>query len=343
MPITLPLIAPERLDPTVRTQLERWKAELETFANGFDSPNSRNRLQEGIDEPTGIRLKGTTTLEGILVTPPLRVTLNTDIDELDPENRSIIRLFPTGATRTVHGMKAARDGRRIIIFNSGDEALVLKHRSTTASLGRRFHLSTGADVTIAANASVGVDVYFDALAGEWVQIGGSDPGATILDLDTDEVAVTNTTSETSVYSFAVPANRLEAGKGLRARLEGYFFKSAGSASNFSLKVTFGGTTLASGVIQSSIGAGSVDKGLISEVTIAVVSASDQRAVTRVLFGTGATEAAWTSWATDNNAEKNDLSLDLTTALTIDFLVTHAVADPGQSFKKHLGLVQVLRM
>lgn len=165
----------------------------------------------------------------------------------------------------------------------------------------------------------------------------------LLDVNATEVNVVNTTTETSIYSFSVPANSLAAGRRLHCRVEAFYTNTSTTFDSISVKVTFGGVTLVSGQVGGTFANSGANKRIFQlDASIAAVGASDQRALLDIFVGNqDVASAAWAGTDPDQSrAWKLLTTLDLTTALTFEVLITHGFADPGASFKKHLGVVEV---
>ena len=334
-------------DPAVVEELDRFVARFNGAMAGLGQNNPEADLELGIDRGSGVQLTRFADLTGPFILAGRSISLSSDIASLDPADDTVLRITPAAANRTVQGIRGGSDRRILIIYvpSSASYTLTLANESSSADAEKRIQLVGDANLTSVVGEARGWILQYDAADKQWVQLGGSAAIGAVgpIDVSTTSTPVTNTTTETSVYSFAVPANTLAAGRGLRFTMKGMYQKTAGAGASFSVKVTFGGTTLVSGAVATGLGSTANKRSTRVTCEISAVGASDQRAITRVLFGNNATgSAAWESTSTDNIAYHDTLALDLTTALTLEVLVTHSVADAGISFTKDFAVVELLQ-
>jgi hypothetical protein len=78
-------------------------------------------------------------------------------------------------------------------------------------------------------------------------------GVSILDRVTTDTTVTNTASETSVYSFSVPGGTLATNIALRLTIFATYTNSSGSTDTFTVRLKYGATTV--GTVQMDLGSG----------------------------------------------------------------------------------------
>lgn len=112
----------------------------------------------------------------------------------------------------------------------------------TGTIDGNVTLGGTLDVTGAVGLTAGLTV------GGVLTINGGVAGTTGLtakqDTDVTQTEVVNTTSETSVYSYAVPGNTLGSTKKLRLTLLGDYLNNSGGGDTFTVRVKYGATTVA---------------------------------------------------------------------------------------------------
>jgi hypothetical protein len=92
---------------------------------------------------------------------PAQITSNQD--NYAPGVARYLRLS-SDASRDITGLVAGVDGQRATIVNIGSNNIVLKNE-TTSTAANRFHNSTGADITLAADQKA--DLIYDNTTSRW--------------------------------------------------------------------------------------------------------------------------------------------------------------------------------
>lgn len=80
-----------------------------------------------------------------------------------------LQRWSSDASRNVTGLvfqQAAVDAQTILVVNTGAQNIVLVNESASSTAANRFHNSTGADITLAANQAA--DVIYDANTARWL-------------------------------------------------------------------------------------------------------------------------------------------------------------------------------
>lgn len=330
-------------DAAVIEELDRAYARLNGFLRGLGQVDAEGALEDGEDPGSGVQISTFADLSGPFILPTRAYSLSSDVLELDPGEATILRVTPVDAARTISGIKGGRDGRIIIIQvpRSATQTLTLAHAASGAQANRRLDLVGAANLASVAGEARAWMFWFDAVDNVWQMYGGSAAIGAVgaLDVNTAEVSVTNTTSQTSVYSFSLPANTLASGKILRLFLHGSYVKSAGATATFSMTVKLGSTTLASGTLASGLGSTANKRPTLLLVEIAGTGSNTQQATCKVWFGNAVADGTWTN-ITGNSIARDDPTEDETTVLTLDVLVTHNVADAGITFTRHGAVVLV---
>lgn len=336
----------ERLDSVVKNTFDQLIASLEPILSKLEvdprDPTTGNVLygQLGIRAP--LQVLNTWNF------PTLSVLLGSNINTFDHQNRVLLRLRPDGAARTINGFLAPTSPDQtpvLIVYNdSTTYALTLANQSTSATQVRdRMILTGAANVVLASGDSRSVWLAYSHTLNRWVQINAMNVGSNLLDVTAGLLTVENTTTETDVYNFTLPANTLANGNAIKMHLIGTYVKSAGAAASFGVEISLGGTNIVTGNVQTGIGSTADRRMLWLELLISAVAAAGQRAIVTGKFGppSGSAIQAWNDAGANLFAYHDSLTLDDTTALALRVAVTHSVADAGIIFRRQLAFVENL--
>ena len=154
----------------------------------------------------------------------------------------------------------------------------------------------------------------------------------ILDRDVTSQEVINTTTETTIYSFTVPANTLGSDRAIRLTLIGDHLKNIGGADTITIRIKFGATTIFSSVLNT--GASADRRAILIEFFLSANNATNaQVASTHYLMGTNNTVGgAGTSISADVFAIHNSIAEDTTGALALVITFEHSAADAALGTK-----------
>lgn len=174
--------------------------------------------------------------------------------------------------------------------------------------------SDGTDLTRLAIGTAGqaLKVNSGATAPEWAGVGN------LVEADLSSVSVSNTTTETTLFSTSIPANTLSTGNMVKARVFFTGLKKAASG-HMSLRVKYGSTTIVNG---ASIFDGveiSGDRAGTAEITLVANGATNAQKGSLVMSGStnaSATANAFRYQATGSAAEDSTGALNL--VFTIQF-------------------------
>lgn len=158
----------------------------------------------------------------------------------------------------------------------------------------------------------------------------------VLSQSTTEQEVVSTVTETSVFSYAVPANTLGTTSRLEFEMECTYLNNSGGADTFTPRIKFGGTTIASSA--PSIGAGANRRTMKFWTVINANGATNsQRAASGWTYGASAAENTFDVSATAvTTAYNGSLALDSTGALTFTATVQHGTSAATISLKRFSG-------
>lgn len=202
---------------------------------------------------------------------------------------------------------------------------------------------SGAGVLPTANLGSGSPDSTTFLRGDqtWAVPAGSGAGTASLsytksqDTSATSVTVSNTVTETTIYSYSVPANTLGTNKVLRFTVNGTYTNQTGVNRTITVRVKYGATTIltkTSGSIGSAVGTGSFNiEGNISEQA---GSTSTQGGYMYCSFESGnGTSVDWT--------DRGNINEDSTAIKTLSVTVQHSVASASLSLTKKYATLELL--
>lgn len=162
----------------------------------------------------------------------------------------------------------------------------------------------------------------------------------VLDRDVIVHDVTNTTTETTVYSKTVVANTLSTNRSLRLTLDGDWLSSV-TARTTTVRVKFGGVVVAEITINFAADANRRAVRIVSTIT-AKNATTDQAAVTTASVGGAA--AAGIAMANGLTATAIHSAVGRVTTADQDLVVTaeHSNAETTLSFRAQIVVLELLR-
>jgi hypothetical protein len=166
-----------------------------------------------------------------------------------------------------------------------------------------------------------------------------------LDRDVAVATVTNTTTETAVYSFSVPANTLGTDKKLRLALIGDYLNDSGGSADITFRVKLGATTVLSGTNGNTVATSPTRHPVRLDAGISALNATNAQVAAGLLFfGTngGVTGALGAPNAFgDSMGVHAGVAEDSTAALTLSVTVQHTVANASITFRCHAVHVELV--
>lgn len=250
----------------------------------------------------------------------------------------------TGTTGTIIGNSRLQAD----VYDKID-ALLAGSSPSVLTVGGRFR-TEGAGFQVAGNAAPAVSAagegnfYFDSTRKLWLQSYDGEaylPLSTILAKSNAEQDVSNTATETSVFSKSIKALRLGANGILRLTLTAQIDLSAVSQSG-TLRLKFGATTFASGVLVTTAST----KGLVHVEAIlnGNGATNQQRAaviIHHVTDNTNPTDAAIDTNYTVKAASHSTLAEDTTADKTLDVTWQWASAAAAAHFKRWAAVLEMI--
>ncbi len=203
-------------------------------------------------------------------------------------------------------------------------------QATAADVLARLAIGTKTQL-LAVNAA--------ATALEYVQ-----PGVSILDRDLDQVTVSNTTTETSIYSFSIPANTLGATGGIRLSLGGDGLNNDPlGTGTLKVRVKLGGVTVLVTEAMDLTNSADAFK-LALQVWLLNSATGAQKWSAKLDINTG--PASFTASLGDavfafHAVGHVSSSIDTTSAQTLDITVEWSAASTNHSLSKELAVLELL--
>lgn len=165
----------------------------------------------------------------------------------------------------------------------------------------------------------------------------------VLNRDVAVATVSNTTTETTVYSFTVPANTLLTNRKLRLEMDGVYVNNSGANRNLTFAITLDSTTVGSFNVNT-IPANASDRYYRATATICGFNSTSSQdcQATFLLTGAGSTQVA-TDAALNPSVflQLATLSKDSSGALTLATTVTHSAADANLSITCRTAVLELL--
>lgn len=113
--------------------------------------------------------EGATSAGGTWSSVPKTPTqIAADTNNYNPGGTAYYQRWSTDASRSITGLvftSAQVDGQTHVIANAGSNNIVIVNESASSTAANRFHNSTGADITLAADAEV--NCWYDATTARW--------------------------------------------------------------------------------------------------------------------------------------------------------------------------------
>jgi len=187
-----------------------------------------------------LTVQRTITLQGAL--RPAQITANQDDYSPTDLNKAARLYLSTNATRTLSGLLAQVDGRRIVLTNSGLFSLVLANESSSSAAANRFAL--GSSLTITAGSSV--ELIYDGTAARWRPAGGAGSGG---GSGSGDMLAANNLSDLTDFSLARSNLGLAIGSNVQAYNSTLAAIAAGTWTGSTSLTTLG--TIAAGTWQGT--------------------------------------------------------------------------------------------
>lgn len=165
----------------------------------------------------------------------------------------------------------------------------------------------------------------------------------LLNADVAAATVVNTTTETPVYSFSVPAGTLGTSNKLRLKLDGSLLNNTGGTQPLQVRVKYGTTTCID-ITTTALGASATARPLLLSCDLAATGAATTQAAAATLHIGGATGIVGVVGQIGSfyPAAHESIAEDSSGALNMVVSVQFAVADAALSFTAKTCYVEVVR-
>jgi hypothetical protein len=161
--------------------------------------------------------------------------------------------------------------------------------------------------------------------------------------DASTVDVTNTTTETTIFSYAVPANELGTARKLRCEMGGDYLNNNGVASTLRLRLKYGGTTIFDDIVAVSSVSATRRPWYLMLSLCANGAAGAQSLFGFMLLGTAGGATAGLGDIDTDEVESmapffGTSAVDSTVSQTLEVTATWSTANAGLSLRRfHAGL------
>ena len=250
---------------------------------------------------------------------------------------SAVKTFSSGEVLTASDLNAMNTN----ILNNA-LSLISPLTGTLDTNGNPIIFDADADTSITADTDDQLDF----------NIGGTDRfyfsntrwAATTLDRDTSVNEVVSSVTETTVYTFSVPANTLGTNKALRITVLGDYLNNSGGVSNLAIKLKYGATTALS-YSEPSIAASATRRPVKFEAILAALGATGAQ----VAYGEirrGSTAGVTGNVNFDDSTSftsgiNTGVAEDSTGALTLSVTVQHDINAATVSFKTQVVFLELI--
>lgn len=199
---------------------------------------------------------------------------------------------------------------------------------------------TGVDGYIRHNTDIGAPEFYE---NAWTQFVG------VIDRQVTQNDVVNTLTETSFYSFSVPANVLDTQKMLRLTIYGDYLNNSGAGRTLTVRVKFGGTTYYNDV-SGTLAASASRHPFRWEILVGNRNATNVQSIGGYLsmgVAGGATTGIGDmgTFATNTTGLEtpfyNDGAIDTTVAQTLEVTVKHSTNHASLSIRRQMAILEIM--
>lgn len=236
-----------------------------------------------------------------------------------------------------------------------DGGLVASRGTCVDGEPRQYLAVDGSTTTDCSTGSGAYDVACCCLNGSWAACasggGGGSSSSTTLDRTTTAVTVTNSTTETTIYTYTIPGGTVDANGELRLTLLNEYLNNSGANRSLTIKVKLGGATVMEDT-TGNIGASALNRIINLEVRVSALGATNSQkvalfgvipaasgAVGTVTTGTGMATTIITSlnWSSGLTA----LTQDMTASAVLEVTVTHPSTTATQTWTTYAATLELL--
>lgn len=236
---------------------------------------------------------------------------------------------------------------RILDASNGLEDAELLFRTIVAGTGAaRMTLAQGLQLGSPTDGDKGVGTgnFENGLFIDGAEVIAG--GVAVIDRDMSENDVVDTASETTLYSFSVPANTLGTNKVLRVSLRGDYLNNSGATKTLDFKIKYGTTTLVHSLVDTFANDADRQTWTMDFLFGAVDSASVQIVNGTLLFSKALTPtigigSIFSGLAARGGGFQGTAAEDSTGALALTITVKHSAAHANTSFRAKIRIIELL--
>ena len=165
------------------------------------------------------------------------------------------------------------------------------------------------------------------LGEDTYEVGG------IIDRDVTSQEVVNTVTETTIYTYSIPADTFSTNRAVRVTMVGDYLNNSAGTPDFTVKLKLGSTTVLNRV-ESSVAVDTARRAVILKGIISAAnSTSAQIAAGQMHFAAAGDGVTGTMGTNNSNSMglRNNVAEDTTGALTLAITVTHSIANSAISY------------
>ena len=219
--------------------------------------------------------------------------------------------------------------------------------ATTLNLGR-----TGQTQALLGNVTVAgtSGSVLTSTGTDWTSQAAGGGSHAVLDKNTTTVTVTNSFTETTLYTVSVPANTLGTNKMLRVTMGGTYLNNSGATKSMVVSIKYGATTLYSDT-SAALFSGTALRGWRLEFILAANAATNAQ---KLIGSFGMSHGGATTTGTgDSNVMIGDndgsygllygtSAIDSTVAQTLLVTVTHNASDVNTTITRYTVITELIQ-
>lgn len=219
---------------------------------------------------------------------------------------------------------------------------------------REYRVTNGLTATDCTTGTGTYDVTCCCANGTWSACNSASSissGGGTIDRDASATNIDNDNSETTIYTYTIPAGTLSATGEIRLKIISEFYNNTGSSRGYTVKVKLGGSTVVEFAAGNSIGTTATRRLTTLVVTLSATGATNSQIVTlenylastASAFGT-VTTGTGLSMGTAVNAglwNSGTLSTDMTANQTLAVTITLSAAHANLEWMTYAATTELL--
>ena len=243
-----------------------------------------------------------------------------------------------GHTLASHSAKAHSD---LTGIGAADHHAAAILESLLTTLGDSIYRSSSAPVRVAIGAN-GKALVADSAETPGVKY---EPVLAVLDRDMGQTEVVSSSTETSIYSHSIPANKLGATGGIRVGIRGDYLNNSGAGRTLTVRVKLGATTILTSNTPTITTSTLRRKWMLVIDLFNTATNAQKVGVTFILSAPGSDELVYTDPSTAGRLYEGQgigsAAEDTTGARTFDVTVRHGTIHASLSLRKEIAFMELL--